>query len=486
MKRRRFVAGGLGAALAGNAGHAALPTLEAPPEPGPPRPLMLPAFEERPLANGVHVVVAPRRHWPLVTVNVLVLAGREVEPAGLAGLAATTAGLVVKGARRGGRVVEAPQLARQAEALGGTLSTGSGWRSASVGITVAASRLAAALALLADVVRHPLLEAQELERTRAQALDGLQLSLAEPGAVAALVARRAFWGDGPYGASPTPASLQRLDRQSVQRFHRDGWRPRRTLVVMAGDIGPADALRLAHAHFGDWAEPAQAAPRIEPLAPAPVAPRLVLVDMPGSGQSGVVVVAPFAALGAADRRVGEVAHAVLGGGYSARLNQQVRIRRGLSYGASASAEPQPGGGMWTAQAQTQHATALEVLQLLREETLRLAQQPPGAAELAARQAALIGSFARRLETTAGLAAALGNQLAQGRPLAELSRYVDEVKAVTPQQVSDFAARHWRPDALRAVVAGDLQAAGPALRESDPGALVRPLAGLDLERADLVR
>jgi zinc protease len=212
----------------------------------------------------------------------------------------------------------------------------------------------------------------------------------------------------------------------------------------------------------------------------------VLVDMPGSGQSGVVVVAPFAALGAADRRVGEVAHAVLGGGYSARLNQQVRIRRGLSYGASASAEPQPGGGMWTAQAQTQHATALEVLQLLREETLRLAQQPPGAAELAARQAALIGSFARRLETTAGLAAALGNQLAQGRPLAELSRYVDEVKAVTPQQVSDFAARHWRPDALRAVVAGDLQAAGPALRESDPGALVRPLAGLDLERADLVR
>ena len=58
-----------------------------------------------------------------------------------------------------------------------------------------------------------------------------------------------------------------------------------------------------------------------------------------------------------------------------------------------------------------------------------------------------------------------------------------MQAVTPAQVGEFAARHWRPETLRAVVAGDLQAAGPALREVDPGALVRPLGGLDLERAD---
>jgi zinc protease len=483
LKRRWFVAGGFATALAGGHSHAATPALEKPPEPGPPRPLVLPAFEERRLANGLRIVVAPRRQWPLVTVNVLVLAGREADPAGRAGLAAMTAELVAKGARRGGRAVDAPALASQAEALGSMLNTGSGWRSASAGMTVAAPRLPAALALLADVVRRPLLAAEELERSRAQAIDALRLSLAEPGAVAALAARRAFWGDGPYAASPTPASLQRITREDVQRFHRDGWRPQRTLLVLAGDIGADDALRLARTHFGDWAEPAEAPPRIGPVAPASITPRLLLVDMPGSGQSGVVVAAPFAAIGAADRRIGEVAHAVLGGGYSARLNQQVRIRRGLSYGASASAEPQPGGGMWTAQAQTQHATALEVLQLLREETLRLAQQPPGAAELAARQATLIGSFARRLETTAGLAAALGNQLAQGRPLAELARYVDEVQAVTPAQVSDFAARHWRAETLRAVVAGDLQAAGAALREFDPGALVRPLDGLDPERAD---
>jgi hypothetical protein len=79
LKRRWFVAGGLGTALAGSRGHAATAGLDAPPEPGPPRPLVLPAFEERRLANGLRIVVAPRRQWPLVTVNVLVLAGREAD-----------------------------------------------------------------------------------------------------------------------------------------------------------------------------------------------------------------------------------------------------------------------------------------------------------------------------------------------------------------------------------------------------------------------
>jgi zinc protease len=208
--------------------------------------------------------------------------------------------------------------------------------------------------------------------------------------------------------------------------------------------------------------------------------------MPGSGQSGVVVSAPFAALGDADQEVGEVANTLLGAGYSSRLNQVVRIERGLSYGAFSSAESHPEGGRWAAQAQTKHASAAEVVQLMRDAALRVAAEAPPAAELDARKAALIGGFASRLQTSAGLASLVAAQLAQGRSLDELARRVERVRSVTPAQVQAFAARHWKPGSLRAVVAGDWAAAGDSVKALGEDVQRVPQDRLDLERPSLLK
>jgi zinc protease len=228
--------------------------------------------------------------------------------------------------------------------------------------------------------------------------------------------------------------------------------------------------------LGDWARPAEPSSEAAREPARPGATLKTLITMPGSGQSGVVVAGPFAALGDADRRIAEVASALLAGGYSARLNQEVRIRRGLSYGAFGGGESHPAGGMFTANAQTQHATAREVAQLMRDEILRVAREEAGEAELAARKATLVGSFTRQLETTSGLAGQVASQYFQGRPVTELARYVDEVLAVTPAQVRRFASSVWQPENLRTVIAGEL----PAL--ADETAV--PIAALDLEHPDL--
>ncbi len=441
---------------------AATPGVDAPPAPQAPRPVVVPAFEQQTLPNGVTLVVAPRHETPVVTVAVLVRAGPEFDPAGRSGTAAMTAGLLTKGARRGGKPVSATELARQAEALGGTLDAASGWRSTTLTMTVSTPKLDAAAALVADAVRQPTLGADELERARAQTLDGLRVTLGDPGAVAGMVARRAFWGDSAYGGIATPASLKRISRADVLAFHAAAFRPERTVLVLAGDIEPAHARQLADRLFGSWRGAPKARAEARSATAAPLPEPLVLVDMPGSGQSGVVVAAPFVAADAADRRAGQVASAVLGGGYSARLNQEVRIKRGLSYGAFSEAETHPGGGMEQAVTQTSHPNAAQVLQLMRAEIARLAEAPPTADELAARQATLIGSFARRLETTGGLASVVVAQLVQDRPLDDLRRTVDEIMAVTPEQVQAFARTHWRGQALRGVIAGDLKAGGEAL------------------------
>lgn len=466
------------------AAHAATPGVDAPPEPGPPREVKVPPITESRLSNGLRVVVAPRRDVPLVTATLIVRAGPEADPAGRAGLSAMVAALLTKGATRNGKPVQAPALVREAEALGGSLDSASGWRASSLGMTVATPKADAALGLLADVLRRPTLAAVELERARAQALDGLRYALSSPDQVAGFVARRAWWGTSAYGSVTTPASLARLTRADVQRFHRTWYRPDLTVLVLAGDITPEAGAALAKRHLGAWRAPAGAPPNAERKPATPIDSQVVFVDMPGAGQSGVRVTAPYVPLGASDRRIAQVASAVLAGGYSARLNQEVRIKRGLSYGAAGDAESHEVGGSFAAVASTDNPNAAAVLDLLRGEMARVASEPPSAPELAARQATLVGSFGRRLETTGGLAAQVASLVVQERPLDELARYVDEVLAVTPEQVRDFAQRTWVDRPMRGAIAGDWKTAGPGFK--DAKVLRVPFEQLDLSEPGLVR
>jgi zinc protease len=449
-------------ALCTLAARAETPGVDAPPDPQPPRPAVLPPMPEQRLPNGLRVIVAPRSGIPLVSARLLVRAGPETDPAGLAGLSSMAATLLSKGATRHGRAVDATTLAQQAEALGGSLDTGSSWRATTVAMTVTTPKLDEALSLIADVARRPTLAADELDRARAQSLDALRVALSSPGTVASIAARRAYWGDSPYGVSTTPASLQKISVADIKRFHAAQFRPDQAALILAGDVSEAQALQLARRHFGDWRAPATpSAPRVS-AQPDPQKDATVLVDMPGAGQSSVAVVGPFVALDKEDRltrRIGQTANVLLGGGYSARLNQEVRIKRGLSYGAHSEAEAHPGGGMWSASAQTQNSTAAQVLQVMRDEVNRLRSEPPGQEELDARKATLTGAFSRRLETVGGLAATISAQVAQDRPLAELRGFVQEITAVTPQQVQGFAQKYWAPEGLRGVIAGDLKAAG---------------------------
>lgn len=487
LRRRpllQALAGGGLLGLAAGPGAQAQPGVDRPPEPQAARPVRVPPLVVHRLGNGVGVVVVPQHDLPLVSAQLMVRAGRELDPPGRAGTVGLLTTLLTRGVRRAGRLVSATDQAREAEALGGPLISASGWRSLSLGMTVATPRWPAALALLTEALRRPVLAADELDRARAQALDNLRLSLGQPGELAAMALRRSFWGATPYGAVATLDSLQRVAWADVQQFHARQVRPEQTVLVLAGDVSAERGAQLAQQLLGDWEPSGALLPQAPADAPQPQAASLLLVDLPDSGQSSVAVAAPCAAIGAADRRVGQVANAVLGGGYSARLNTAVRIRRGLSYGAYSDVEATPGGGMLVASTQTAHATAAEALAVVRAELLRLAEVPPTPDELAARQAALVGGFARGLQTTQGLAALVATQLANGRPLAELQRFVPEVLAVTPEQVQAFARQHWQPERLRAVVVGDLAAAGPAFQAPGPAGSRRVAADqLDLDRLD---
>lgn len=471
-----------GACAAGAAGAADNGFPTTPPAPGPAPGLHVPTPVAQALANGLQVVSARREGLPLVTARLLVRRGGELDPPGKAGVADLTAQLLAKGAA--GR--SAPEIAAAAEALGGSLDASAGWDSSGVGITVTTPKLPQALSLLADVVRRPAFAPDELERARKQALDDLQLTLSQPTSLATIAASRAVFGDGAYGHSRigTVDSLAALDRDDVVAMHAALYRPDNAVLVLAGDVTPAQALALAQAAFGDWQAPAAPLPAVPAGRGTSRVPPLLVLDQHGAGQAGVV-----AAHLAPERRDGDyyaglVANAVLGGSYSARLNEEIRIKRGLSYGARSELDGRRDSGVWLASAQTKNPSAPQVVDLMLGEFARLRDAPVPAGELAARKATMVGGYGRGLETTAGLAGEVGELAVYGVDLGEVGRWIAQVQAVTPAQVQAYARSHLGAEGTRVVVAGDASVFGADLRKAHPEAQTLSTEALDLDREDL--
>ena len=131
-------------------------------------------------------------------------------------------------------------------------------------------------------------------------------------------------------------------------------------------------------------------------------------------------------------------NSVLGGGYSSRLNQEIRIKRGLSYGAGSNIGWRSKESNFTATAQTKNESAAQVAQLILTEIKRLAEGTLAEAELTPRKSVLTGNFGRNLETTGGLAAAVADLYAFGISPSRLNTYVASVTAVTDAQIREFA------------------------------------------------
>jgi zinc protease len=453
----------------------------APPAIGAPLAPVLPTPAERTLANGLRVIVARSSDLPLVTADLTVKTGAWADPAGLSGAASMTADMLTEGTK----TRSAQEIARQTEALGATLETGSSLEASSVTLNVMPDKLAAAMVIMADVARNPVFKPQELERQRQQALDGLQVAYQEPGQVAGFAAGPVVFAGTPFGHVPggTPASIARLKPADLAAVYAQGFRPDNAILVLTGDITAEQGFALAQQAFGDWARPATplAAPPV--VTPKPT-PRVIALDLPGTGQAAVTVVKPGIARSDPDYYAGIVANTVLGGGYSARLNEEIRVKRGLSYGASSRLSANRTTGVFRAAAQTKNESAAQVLELMTTEMGRLAQAPAGPEELKARKSVLVGSYGRGLATTGGLADILGNLALYGVPLDEITRYTGRVEAVDAAQVQGFAARMLDPAAISVIIAGDAATFAPALRVKAPRLEVIAVDKLDLDSPSL--
>jgi zinc protease len=468
------------ALLLGASGAYAQTPQATPPPPAPPRSASIPKPVEQTLPNGLRVIVIERSESPLVSAQLVIKNGGEVDPPELAGLADMTANLLTKGTQ----TRDATKIANEIESLGGSLQSGARWDSSSATVGVMSSKIAPALEILADVVRRPTFKSEEVERLRQQYQDNLTLALGEPGSIARYVAARVVFGDTPYGhpLSGTLESLTRITAADITKMHGRYYRPDNAILVIGGDITTKEALALATRYFGDWQKPST--PLMADAASTGETPktgRVVVIDKPDAGQAAV-----YLARTGIDRRDpdffrGLVTNSVLSG-YSGRLNQEIRIKRGLSYGAGSSLDARRRVGPFVASAQTKNESGMEVAELLLGEVSKLSTAPPAEAELTPRKAVLIGNFSRSLETVDGVVSQIAALASYGIDLNEINRFINSVQAIGPQDVQKFAGARLEAKTSNIIIVGNAKLFLPELQKKYPHVEVIPMSDLDLNTA----
>jgi zinc protease len=435
------------------------------------------------LENGLRVVVAERPGVPMLAAELLVRTGAEVDPEGRAGVASMTGSLLTKGTER----MTAPQIASAIESLGGEIESGARWDGSSALLVVLSSNAGPALGILADVVLHPAFKQEEIDRLKNQTLDGLRVVLQQPGALARYVTDRVVYGSGEYGhaAGGTMETVQAIQRDDLVNVYKTYYTPENATLILAGDITLEQGMKYAQQFFGDW----KGDPSATKDAPRPEAPEWkpenVVVDMPEAGQAAVTVAKPAIKRSSPDYYTGLVVNAALGTGFVSRLNREIRIKRGLSYGARSALDSRRGGGSFVASAQTKNPSAAEVAGLLQSELKRLGTEPVQGEELKSRQAVLTGGYARNLETNRGLVAQIASLATYDRPLDTVNKFIPAINAITEADVSAFATKYFEsPPSL--IVVGKAPEFLEALKKDFPEIKVIHQNDLDLNRADLVK
>ncbi|MEO7660722.1 MAG: pitrilysin family protein [Pyrinomonadaceae bacterium] len=457
------------------------------PEPSAPKSVSVPAVKEKKLRNGLTVAVVEKRAVPLVTIQLLVKSGASAESEDKAGLADMTASLLTKGTK----TRTATQIAEQIEFLGGSINIGAGWNNTSVSVTVTSDKLNQAMTILADVVLNPVFDQKELDLLRSQTLDGLTYNLKQPSFLANYVATKYSFGEHPAGG--TPKSVESITRSDVKAFHSNFFSPDRAVLIFTGDVSAVAANAAALRLFGRWkhSHPSAAAAshseKSLPKSPGPVN-RLLVIDLPKSGQAAVNYLRPVPAAGRTSKEYypASVLNSVLGGGYSSRLNQEIRIKRGLSYGAGSSFGWRSADANFSTRTQTKNESAAEVVELVLDEIKKLTESSVGTSELVPRKSVLTGSFGRNLETTTGLARAVGDLYAFDLSPTELNRYTSNVNGVSESQIKQFAAKNLLGGDI--IIVGDYSIFKDDLAKRFPGLKIEVIAAddLDLSKDNLLK
>lgn len=435
----------------------------------------LPEYTRAVLDNGVTLALAPQPGVPLISVAVVVKGGAESDPAGLAGLAQTTAELLRRGA--GARTAE--RFSEDLDFIGASYSAEVDEQSTAVFMEFLAKDADRALELLADAVLRPAFSEAEVKKALSESVEQAKAAKDSPMAAGPLYYRTFFFGpQHPYG-HPTGGdeiSLPKIRRADITAYHARMYTGANLIVTAAGDFDAAAMRdRLAKAFGAAPAGKAYAWQKDRPL-PAGTAARLLLVDKPDATQTYFWIGGPGIHRTHPDRVAVWIVNTLFGARFTSMLNDELRVNSGLTYGAVSRVDENRLTGRVSIFSYTRSEDTVKAIDMALDVLKRLREKGVSPEQLASAKAYLKGIFpTEELETPDQIAGALAELELFGLPRAEIDDLFARVDAVTMEQANAAIQKRFGAGALTFTLVGPAAKIRNEVKKYAPRVVEVPIA-----------
>jgi zinc protease len=432
---------------------------------GPPPALKLPKLQRVTLSSGLKVILAERHEVPLVNFWMAADAGYAADQFATPGTAMLTGTLLVDGT--GTR--NALEISDQTALLGAQLQGYSNLDFSFVRLSALKPKLEASLDLFADVILHPSFPEADFKREQKLQVDAIQQEQSEPIPMALRVFPGLLYGRGhaygnPLTGSGTAASVQKLMRDDLVKFHATWFRPNNATLVVAGDTTLTELTPKLEKLFAGWKRGEIPVKNISAVRLAPK-PMVYIVDKPGAGQSVILAGTVDTPPNTPEEIAIQAMNDDLGGAFSSRLNMNLREDKHWAYGA--------GSFLWSARAQRPFIvwapvqtdkTKESLVEVNKELRAILADRPVTAEELVRIKANETLSLPGSRETLNEVGFSIIDLVQFGWPDDYYDTMTGKISALTTSDLDAVAKQVVHPDNLVWVVVGDRAKIEAGIRE----------------------
>jgi zinc protease len=357
----------------------------------------------------------------------------------------------------GGR--NALQISDELALLGAQFSGGSSLDSSIAWLSALKSKLDPALDLYADLILHPTFPESDFRLQQKQRLAAIKREESEPFQMALRVVPALIYGkDHPYGSpltgSGTTASISKLTREDLVRFHDTWFRPNNATLVIVGDTTTSEITPKLERLFADW-KPGQVPKKDLQAATLPAKSQVYLMDRPGALQS-VIIAASITLPKANPKEIAiKAMNDGLGGTFASRLNLNLREDKHWAYGAHSALFDARGERPFIAFASVQtDKTKESMTEMSKEFRNILGPRPLTAEELKDIQSHETLKLPGSRETLSSVGNSIVDLVQFGLPDDYYETYAGKVRALTTSDADDAAKTVIHPDSLIWVVVGD--------------------------------
>ncbi len=459
--------GDLGQGRKGNSSNAPISTVDWSKLPGPSRPsgFRPPAITRSTLKDGIAVWAAPWRTLPLIQLSLQIPVGSGDDPAGREGLASLMARLLDQGTEKR----TATELTEEFERLGASVHVSAGRDDTTISLGVLARNFQASLDLLAEMLVSPRFDAGDFERERARQLADLLQGPEDVNWLARRVLPIVMYGaDHPHGKplEGYTETVKHLTREDLRSFHREGIGPKGAVLVVAGDVELSELQGQLDRSLGNWtAKNVGARGRPDPKK-ANEGVRVLLVDKPGAVQSVISIGRHWVERRDPQYLPARVGNFLFGEDFLGRLNKNLRVDHGYSYGAGSGFSFRRGRSTWNASTSVRDdATVPALSEILKEMDEVAGPRPITEEEVRTSKAADSRSFPAEFESPAGIVGALSELAEFDLPNDTLERFLPELDRVKLEDVQRVMTTLLLPSERYIVIVGNCNTLIPELKKA---------------------